>query len=72
MLILSQKSCFLGPTIFEIPHPNWYFDLYHPYFLFVLSFFFQNDQYFMAVKKIQNKQKSEITSLFYEIIPLNQ
>ena len=25
MLILCQKSCFLGPTIFEIPQPNWYF-----------------------------------------------
>ena len=24
MLILGQKSCFLGPTIFEIPQPNWY------------------------------------------------
>ena len=22
MLILDQKSCFLGTTIFEIPHPN--------------------------------------------------
>ena len=22
MLILGQKSCFLGPTIFEIPQPN--------------------------------------------------
>ena len=20
-----QKSCFLGPTIFEIPQPNWYY-----------------------------------------------
>ena len=25
MLILGQKSCFLGPTIFEIPQPNWYY-----------------------------------------------
>ena len=24
MLILGQNSCFLGPTIFEIPRPNWY------------------------------------------------
>ena len=24
MLILGQKSCFLGPTSFEIPQPNWY------------------------------------------------
>jgi hypothetical protein len=24
MLIRGQKSCFLGPTIFEIPQPNWY------------------------------------------------
>ena len=23
-LILGQKSCFLGPTVFEIPQPNWY------------------------------------------------
>jgi hypothetical protein len=22
MLILGQKACFLGPTIFEIPRPN--------------------------------------------------
>jgi hypothetical protein len=22
MLILGQKCCFLGPTIFEIPQPN--------------------------------------------------
>ena len=25
MLILGSKSCFLGPTIFEIPKPNWYY-----------------------------------------------
>ena len=25
MLILEQKSCFLGPTIFEIPQPNLYY-----------------------------------------------
>ena len=24
MLILGQRPCFLGPTIFEIPQPNWY------------------------------------------------
>ena len=24
MLILGRKACFLGPTIFEIPQPNWY------------------------------------------------
>ena len=24
MLILGQKACFLGPTIFEIPKPNWH------------------------------------------------
>ena len=24
MLIFGQKSCFLGPTIFEIPQPNWH------------------------------------------------
>ena len=23
-----QKSCFLGPPIFEIPQPNWYYYLY--------------------------------------------
>ena len=25
MLILGQKPIFLGPTIFKIPQPNWYF-----------------------------------------------
>ena len=25
MLILGQKSSFLGPTIFKIPQPNWYY-----------------------------------------------
>ena len=25
MLILGQKSCFLGPTIFKIQQPNWYY-----------------------------------------------
>ena len=24
ILIFGQKSCFLGPTIFKIPQPNWY------------------------------------------------
>ena len=24
LLILGQKACFLGPTIFEVPQPNWY------------------------------------------------
>ena len=28
MLILGQKACFLGPTIFEIPQPNWYITIY--------------------------------------------
>ena len=25
MWILGQKACFLGPTIFEIPQPNWWY-----------------------------------------------
>ena len=25
MLILGRESCFLGPTKFEIPQPNWYY-----------------------------------------------
>ena len=25
MLILGQKACFLGPTTFEIPQPNWHY-----------------------------------------------
>ena len=25
LLILGQKSCFLGPNIFKIPQPNWYY-----------------------------------------------
>ena len=25
MLILGQKACFLGPTIFEIQQPNWHY-----------------------------------------------
>ena len=25
MLILGQKPYFLGPTIFKIPQPNWYY-----------------------------------------------
>ena len=25
MLIFGQKSCFLGPTIFKIPQPNWHY-----------------------------------------------
>ena len=28
MLIFVQKACFLGPTIFEIPQPNWYYKLH--------------------------------------------
>ena len=28
MLIFGQKACFLGPTIFEIPQPNWYYKLH--------------------------------------------
>ena len=28
MLILGQTSCFLGPTIFKIPQPNWYYGMY--------------------------------------------
>ena len=27
MLILGQKACFLGPTIFEVPQPNWHYYL---------------------------------------------
>ena len=29
MLILGQKACFLGPTIFEIPRQNWYYSLHY-------------------------------------------
>ena len=29
LVIFMQKSCFLGPTIFKIPQPNWYY--YIPY-----------------------------------------
>ena len=25
MLILGQKACFLGPTILEMPQPNWHY-----------------------------------------------
>ena len=25
LLIFGQKSCFLGPTMFKIPQPNWHF-----------------------------------------------
>ena len=25
ILIFGQKSCFLGPNIFRIPQPNWYY-----------------------------------------------
>ena len=25
VLILGQKACILGPTIFKIPQPNWYY-----------------------------------------------
>ena len=28
MLILGQKSCILGPTIFKIPQPNWHYSTY--------------------------------------------
>ena len=28
VLIFGQKSCFLGPTIFKIPQPNWYYSSY--------------------------------------------
>ena len=28
MLILGQKSCILGPTIFKIPQQNWYYSTY--------------------------------------------
>ena len=27
-LIFGHKSCFLGPTIFKIPQPNWYYSQY--------------------------------------------
>ena len=27
-MILGQKSCFWGPTIFKIPQPNWYYYAY--------------------------------------------
>ena len=41
MLILGQKACFLGPTIFEMPQPNWY---YYGY----LSHFFWNKHFFIT------------------------
>ena len=28
MSILGQKACILGPTIFKIPQPNWYYYIY--------------------------------------------
>ena len=37
-LILGQKACFLRPTIFEIPRPNWYTEaiFWSVYILFIL------------------------------------
>ena len=32
MLILGQKSCIIGPTIFKIPQPNWHYYIYPYYF----------------------------------------
>ena len=29
VLILGQKSCIFGPTIFKIPQPNWHFSPYY-------------------------------------------
>ena len=31
ILIFGQKSCFLGPTIFKIPQPNWYYNEHKHY-----------------------------------------
>ena len=32
MLILGQKACILGPTIFKIPQPNWRYSTHHAFF----------------------------------------
>ena len=37
MLILGQKSCILGPTIFKIPQPNWHYYILTNYFTYTVN-----------------------------------
>jgi len=38
VLIFGQKCCFLGPTIFKIPQPNWYQIPQFPKLYYILDF----------------------------------
>ena len=54
MLILGQKACFLGPTIFKIPQPNWHYPSLSNKFSLVFTSFV----YLLAIKHMGIGQSS--------------
>ena len=68
ILISGQKSCFLGPTIFKIPQPNWYYSTRIPLSSAIYreekqmsSEIFQN---FLSAKTVVNLILEEYSSEF--------
>ena len=77
MLILGQKPCFLGPTIFEISQPNWYYSFYllsnkanlHSKLGFIVSLLgvWSNEQVisYKMIQIVLHEDHSYISSLYH-------
>ena len=62
MLILGQKSYSLGPTIFKIPQPNWYWIIYPQKTNLYISFFFSVSLQGFTAAQLSTESVSKLLS----------
>ena len=62
MLILGQKSYSLGPTIFKIPQPNWYWIIYPPKTNLYISFSFSVSLQGFTAAQLSTESVSKLLS----------
>ena len=68
ILIFGQRSCFLGPTIFKIPQPNWYMPTYIRSILFII-FFTKLPMWFIEINfRFWVRQRSPFSLPSFDII----
>ena len=64
MLILGQKSCFLGPSIFKMPQRNWYYNVYiGPQSASRLSFYRENASEIFRLASQLETNKDQLDAL---------
>ena len=62
MLILGQKPYSLGPTIFKIPQPNWYWIIYPQKTNLYISFFFSVSLQGFTAAQLSTESVSKLLS----------